>query len=105
MPNHNIRTVSDEARKKRAAAIVDAEDLRRLIKTRDLILRVQAHALGAAGPSMTKTELQAASMLLRKTLPDLSTVTYEGEGGGPLVVEIRRFSQPAANEATQQPGE
>ena len=73
------------------------ERTRDKIKTIQLLNRLQAFALSEPDHTsgkpvvLDKTQVQAISVLLRKTLPDLSNVEMSGEGGGPLVVEIVRF--------------
>jgi hypothetical protein len=45
---------------------------------------------------MSATQVTAGLGLLRKCLPDLSSVTMSGDGeGGAITVEIRRFSDAA----------
>ena len=46
------------------------------IQTSMILRRVQAHALGTL--EMTVTQLRAAEILLRKTLPDLQSITHDG---------------------------
>lgn len=61
------------------------------IKTSQLINRLTKHALGEV--EMKNSQVRAAEVLLRKTIPDLSSVEATGEGGGPLVVEIVKFAK------------
>ena len=42
---------------------------------------------------MSATQVSAGLGLLKKVLPDLSSVELSGEGGGPLQVVIQRFSE------------
>ena len=49
--------------------------VRQKIRTSMLINRLQNHVLGRL--EMTKTQLQAANILLRKTLPDMIAQTVE----------------------------
>ena len=51
------------------------EVVRQKIRTSMLINRLQNHVLGRL--SMSKTQLQAAGILLRKTLPDMIAQTVE----------------------------
>lgn len=51
------------------------EVVRQKIRTSMLINRLQNHVLGRL--EMTKTQLQAAGILLRKTLPDMIAQTVE----------------------------
>lgn len=50
---------------------------RESIQTAQLINRVYAHATGQV--EMTPTQLRAAEILLKKTLPDLQSIEYTGE--------------------------
>ena len=54
------------------------------IQTSQLINRLGKIANGEA--DCTPTQLKAAEILLRKSLPDLQSVTISGEGGGPITV-------------------
>lgn len=46
---------------------------------------------------MSGTQVSAGIALLKKVLPDLSTVTHQGdEGGGPVQVVTRRVVDPSA---------
>ena len=51
------------------------EKVRQKIRTSMLINRLQNHAAGRL--DMTKTQIQAAGILLRKTLPDMVAQTVE----------------------------
>jgi len=62
--------------------------VRERIQTSQLINRLQASALGEV--ELTQTQLKSIEILLRKTLPDLSTVTIEGNEDRPLVHAVRR---------------
>jgi hypothetical protein len=62
---------------------------RSLVLTR-LIQHVEGHC------EMSATQVTAGLGLLRKCLPDLTSVSLSGDGeGGAITVEIRRFSDPA----------
>ena len=50
---------------------------REKIKTSQLVNRLMQHANGKN--KMTVTQIRAAEILLRKTLPDLSAVTMDGD--------------------------
>ena len=56
-----------------------AESARLRIKSILLLDRVQNHALGRI--TMTQSQLYAALALLKKTIPDLSTVEFKGHAG------------------------
>jgi len=60
------------------------EKVRERIKSTLLVERLQDHILGHQ--EMSQTQIKAAEILLRKTIPDLKAVetTLQGEGGGPV---------------------
>lgn len=59
-----------------------SDDVRKRIQTSQLINRLNDHVNDKI--DMSPTQLKAAEILLRKSLPDLSAVTLTGEGGGPI---------------------
>jgi hypothetical protein len=69
---------------------------RAAIQTKQIINRLQNHVLTNA--KLSRTQLRAAEVLLRKVLPDLAAVMIDQTGAeGGIVVEIRRFGEePAA---------
>jgi hypothetical protein len=58
------------------------DDVRAKIKTSQLINRLEDHALN--GLELSATQIKAIEVLIRKTLPDLSSVEMSGEDGGPI---------------------
>lgn len=58
------------------------EQTRSRIQTTKICQRVQDHALGQI--EMTATQLKAAEILLRKTLPDVSSITHSGDQHSPI---------------------
>ena len=63
-------------------------DHRLAICAGQLIEQLQAHILGSA--ELTPTQLRAAEILLKKTLPDLQTIQQKGgTGTGPMHLTIR----------------
>lgn len=60
------------------------DKVRERIRTSQLINRLQNHALKSE--EMTQTQLKAAEILLRKSLPDLTSIAHTGPAGGPVVV-------------------
>ena|SRR5215469_982849 len=72
--------------------------LRSSIQARNLIRRLQDFAKAdpdnASSPRLTRTQAMVALALLRKVLPDLAAVEVSGPGGGPLQVQVVRFSDP-----------
>jgi hypothetical protein len=70
------------------------DDVRTKIKVTELINRVQDYALGKLDDTdVSSNRLNAIKMLLAKTLPDLSSVTIEGDIDHTLTVEITRFTE------------
>jgi hypothetical protein len=65
------------------------EDVRRKIQTSQLINRLTDHALGMV--DLEATQVRAIEILLKKSIPDLSSMELMGEGGGPVQLqEVRR---------------
>jgi hypothetical protein len=60
---------------------------REKIQTSQLVNRLSQHAFGKI--EMSQTQLRAAEVLLKKSLPDLSAVTHTGEDGGPIEMIVR----------------
>jgi hypothetical protein len=55
-----------------------------------LLNRLSDHASGKA--EMSRTQVMAAQILLRKVLPDLTSTELAGQDGAPLAVHIVRFA-------------
>ena len=68
------------------------DEVKDRIKITQLINRLTAHAL-SDDPTMNSSQVRAAQILLAKAVPDLKSVEYTGEGGGPLQVVITRFAE------------
>ena len=58
------------------------EDVRSKIQTSQLVNRLTDHAL--KGTKLEPTQVRAIEVLLRKSLPDLSAVTFSGDPENPL---------------------
>lgn len=58
--------------------------VRQRIRVSQLLNRLNNHAAGKC--EMSQTQVRAAEILLKKSLPDLSSVEMTGEGGGPLQI-------------------
>lgn len=58
------------------------ENWREKIRISMLLTRLEKHALGDV--EMSPTQIKATEILLRKSLPDLSTTEHTGPGGGAL---------------------
>lgn len=72
------------------------ERSRSAIKTTKIIQRLNCFVLNedweGRKVEMTAQQVNAANILLRKTIPDLSSIEVGGDGGGPLVVQILKYS-------------
>ena len=72
------------------------ERTRAKIRTSQLLNRLEMFALGLPDPAarngkpvdMTPSQVEAAKTLLRKTLPDLSSTTLQGNPDQPLRAEV-----------------
>ena len=85
------------------------DDVRLKIKTTQLINRLQCFALGEKAPNakaddtakleLDGLKLKAIEILLRKSLPDLSSVTHKGDDENPIrhVIERRIVSRNAGD--------
>ncbi len=61
------------------------DEVRARIQVSQLINVLQNQALGE-GPEISPTRLKAIELLLRKTLPDLSSVEHSGDDESPVRV-------------------
>lgn len=69
------------------------ERTRAKIQTSQLINRLMEHVNGTI--EMTTTQVRAAEILLRKTLPDLQTIAHQGQPNGSIEQCITvRFIEP-----------
>lgn len=59
------------------------------IQASQLVNRLQANALGKLKKEMSTSQVKAAEILLRKTLPDLTATELSGDADNPLVHEVR----------------
>lgn len=75
-----------------AARINPAHDARTRakIQTSQLLNRLEKFALGDDSVEMDTNRLRAVEILLRKTLPDLSSVSIAAPDGGPVQIETLR---------------
>lgn len=71
------------------------DTVRAKIQASQLINVLQNHALGVT-EELSASRLKAIEILLRKSLPDLSSVEMSGEGGGPVQFEqiVRKLVRP-----------
>ena len=68
------------ARTKRNA--MNIAETRQRVQTTQLLKRLTNHALGEL--EMSATQVRAAEVLLKKSLPDLASVTHSGDAENPL---------------------
>lgn len=61
------------------------DEVRSRIQVSQLINVLERQALGE-GEELSAARMKAIEILLRKSLPDLSSVELTGEGGGPVQV-------------------
>lgn len=67
-----------------------ADKTRQKIQVTQIVHRLNKCALGDI--EMKANELRAAEILLKKSLPDLQSVSISGDDGGPLVIS---WQQPS----------
>ncbi len=60
------------------------DDVRAKIQASQLVNRLQGHVFGEH--EMSATQLKAAEILLRKSIPDLSAITLGGDAENPLAI-------------------
>jgi hypothetical protein len=74
-----------------------AEKTKRLIQASQLLNRLNSHAIGEV--EMTASQVNAARIVIGKSIPDLKAIELTGEDGGPLRVEsiIRNIIDPTGN--------
>lgn len=70
-----------------------SELVRQKIQAAVLVDRLHKHAMGKV--KMSATQVAAASALLDRSVAKLSQIQHVGENGGPLKVEIVRYSEPS----------
>jgi hypothetical protein len=76
------------------------EEHRKRIQTTQIINRLQDHLLGKI--KMENSQVKAAQILLKKTVPDLATVTHQGnDDGGPIELSIAAREEKARQEISE----
>ncbi len=86
-----------------------AEAVRARIRAGGIVKRLEDHVLGKV--EMSATQVSAALGLLRKCVPDLSTVEHSGPGGGPIDLQMspsdvaRRYAFLLAKTAVEKAAE
>lgn len=80
--------------KRASTSAVYAEAVRARIRAGGIAKRLEGHILGKV--EMTASQVSAALGLLRKVVPDLSSMEHSGAGGGPIVYEkiVREVVKP-----------
>jgi hypothetical protein len=71
----------------RTKAVRLSEEWRERIRTAGILERLEKAAMGET--EVTPTQLKAAEIVLRKTLPDLARTEVTGDDGGPQELVIR----------------
>lgn len=64
------------------------------IQTSQILNRLMAHVEGKV--ELSPSQVRSAEILLRKTLPDLSSVEYSGPNGGPVQLQVSDAIDPEA---------
>lgn len=64
------------------------EEVRTKIQTSQLINVLQNHALGADEIDITPTRMKAIELLLKKSLPDLSSTEITGDAEQPISIKV-----------------
>lgn len=75
------------AARKGPLTTVKLDEMRRRIQSTLLLKRLEDHVL--SGAELSQTQLRAAEVLLRKTVPDLTAVELTGSDGGPVETVFR----------------
>ena len=74
------------------------DDVRRKIQASQLINVLQDHALTGEG-EITPTRMKAIEILLRKSLPDLSSIELRGDAENPLELITRVELAPLSGDS------
>jgi hypothetical protein len=64
------------------------EEVRTKIQTSQLVNVLQNHALGLSENEITPTRMKAIELLLKKSLPDLSSTEITGDSEQPVIHKI-----------------
>ena len=71
------------------------KEAREIIKVKETVEVLQAFALGeeidGQKVRLSKEQIKAAEILLKKILPDLKALEVTGAGGGPISVSVTRI--------------
>jgi hypothetical protein len=70
------------------------ENTRLKIQTSQLVNRLSDHVFGKV--ELTPAQVRSAEILLKKSLPDLSSVQHSGDDeGAPIQVFLKQYVKPA----------
>jgi hypothetical protein len=64
------------------------DEIRTKIQASQLINVLQNHALGTDETEMTATRMKAIELLLKKSVPDLSSIELTGDADAPLMIQV-----------------
>lgn len=64
---------------------------KRLISASQLLNRLISHANGEV--DMTSSQVNAAKIVIGKSIPDLKAVELTGEGGGAVVIQLANLDE------------
>jgi len=62
------------------------EKTKRLIQASQLLNRLYSHANGEC--EMTQSQVNAAKVVIGKSIPDLKAMELTGEGGGAVIIQL-----------------
>lgn len=65
------------------------DEIRQKIQTSQLVNRLQNHALSEGEEEISNSRMKAIEILLRKSLPDLTSTEITGDPENPLVTELK----------------
>ena len=66
------------------------DDVRKKIQASQLVNYLQNHSLANGGSENANTRVRAATALLNKVLPDLSSTTHSGDPDSPVLHRIEQ---------------
>lgn len=71
------------------------DSVRQKIQATQLVNRLQNHALGKLTPPMDSTQIQAANILLKKSISDLTSTEHIGNADKPIEHKLKiEFVRP-----------
>lgn len=72
------------------------EKTKRLIQASQLLNQLAKHAKGEI--AMTQSQVNAAKVVIGKSIPDLKAIEVTGDDGGPLNIQIIRYADNPTSE-------